>query len=372
VSPIRDVIGSVSWNAVSGVLLGLAVAVAACSKPATGTRAALAVAKASEAPVSDPRKPVRPEPPSASAPPVPSSKASSPDPSPLCSPDAPPGSFAAAQFLRLHAGPVRSAAVGRPPRAAIWSGRTVTLLEGDVARELPAPRLPEGATVDVFFGRDDQPRLMGFAPGEPGEKLPVYLRFRGGAFRPEPGELGPLAAPRGALYGVLGFDDPEVVCRPRELCLVKRTSGWRRVAAHDAPARVVLRGESVFALHAGHMERLGKDGWSALEPARAFERPLDAFVAPNGELWVADRSEAGLFRLKGGRWEAVTSPISKPHAVFGRSERAVYVVGSNGAAEFDGTRFRCVRGVTGPLHLGLAVGDDLWLAGESGVYRSQR
>jgi hypothetical protein len=265
---------------------------------------------------------------------------------------------------------VRSAAVGTPPRAAIWSGRTATLFEGESARELPAPRLPEGAAVEIFFGRDNQPRLMGFVPGEPGKEVPVYLRFRQGVFRPEPSELGPLGAPRGALYGVLGFDDPEVVCRPSELCLVKRVTGWGRVAAHAAPVRIVLRSGSVFALHDGHVERLGERGWSALEPARAFEHPLDAWLAANGELWVVDRSATGLLRLKDAKWEAIASPIREPRAIFGRSERAIFVVGSNGAAEFDGTRFRCVRGLSSPLHLALAVGNDVWLAGESGVFRN--
>jgi hypothetical protein len=263
-----------------------------------------------------------------------------------------------------------SVAVGTPPRVASFSGDAVTLFERESARELPAPRLPPGARVEVFFGRDDQPRLMGFAPGEPGKEAPVYLRFRQGAFRPEPSELGPLAAPRGALYGVLGFDDPELVCRPRELCLVKRTTGWGRVAAHDAPARIVVRAGSAFALHAGHIERLGETGWVALEPARQFARPSDVWLAPSGDLWVTDASAGGLFRLRGAHWEAVASPISEPRAIFGRSDTAVYVAGANGAAEFDGTRFHCVRGVPGPLHLALLVGNEIWLAGASGVYRS--
>jgi hypothetical protein len=226
--------------------------------------------------------------------------------------------------------------------------------------------------VEVFFGRDDQPRLMGFAPGEPGREIPVYLRFRQGVFRPEPSELGPLGAPLGALYGVLGFDDPEVVCRPRALCLVKRTSGWGRIDAHDAPARIVLRGGNVFALHATHVERLNDKGWSALEPARSFSLPLDVWQAPNGELWVVDQSPDGLFRARNGTWESVASPVTVPRAVFGRSERSVYVVGANGAAELDGTQFRCVAGVTGPLHLAMAVGEAIWLAGAGGVYRSGR
>jgi hypothetical protein len=265
---------------------------------------------------------------------------------------------------------VHSAAVGTPPRAATWSGHTVTLFEAGQARELPAPRLPADASVDVFFGRDNQPRLMGFAPAEGGKQLPVYLRFRHGVFAPEPSELGPLAATRGALYGVLGFADPEVVCRPRELCLVKRTTGWGRAPAHTQPVRLVLRSGSVFALQADHLERLGNAGWSALDPAQRFEQPLDAWLAPNGELWVVDRSATGLFRLKEGRWEALASPISEPRAVFGRPGGAVFVVGRNGAAELDGADFRCVRGVPGPLELAFAVGEEVWLAGESGVYRS--
>jgi hypothetical protein len=244
------------------------------------------------------------------------------------------------------------------------------LFEGTTARELPAPKLPAGAAVEIFFGRDNQPRLMGFAPGDGSGEIPVYLRFRHGVFRPEPSELGPLGAARGALYGVLGFADPEVVCRPRELCLVKRTTGWGRVAAHDAPARIVLSAGSVFALHAAHIERLGERGWSRLEPVRAFEQPLAAWLAPNGELWVVDRSAGGLFRLKSGQWEALASPVAEPRAIFGRSERSVFVVGRSGAAEFDGSRFGCVQGVDGPLQLALAVGNEVWLAGESGVYRS--
>lgn len=288
----------------------------------------------------------------------------------LCSPSTPPAELAPLTLTQVHSGPVLSAGVGTPPRVALWSGHSVTLIEGTNARELPLPRLPPGAVVEVFFGRDDQPRLMGFAPGDPGKEVPVYLRYRYGAFRPEPSELGPLGAPHGALYGVLGFADPEVVCRPHELCLVKRTTGWKRVAAHERPVPIVLRNGSVFALHPDHVEQLRDNGWSELEPGRAFEQPLDAWPLPNGELWVADRAASGLYRLKDGRWEAVASPVSEPRAIFGRTEHSLLIAGKNGAAEFDGTRFRCLRGVSGPLHLAFAVGPEVWLAGESGAYRT--
>jgi hypothetical protein len=340
---------------------GITLASLGCAGPATLPGAAATAPLESRQPAATSS--------SAGAPPHVDTSGSSRVPAP-CSADTPATALAEAKFSKLHSGPVLSAAVGKPPRAAIWSGTSVTLFQGEQARELPAPQLPAGAVVELFFGRDDQPRLMGFAPGEPGREVPVYLRFRQGVFRPEPSELGPLGAPRGALYGVLGFDDPEVVCRPRELCLVKRTTGWARVAAHAEPARVVLRDGSVFALHADRIERLEKDGWSVLEPARAFERPLDVWLAQNGELWVTDHSAHGLTRLTRGRWEAVSSPVNSPRAVFGRSERSVFVVGANGAAVFDGYHFRCVGDVLGPLHLAFPVGDAIWLAGESGVYRS--
>jgi hypothetical protein len=191
-------------------------------------------------------------------------------------------------------------------------------------------------------------------------------------FRPEPSELGPLAAPRGALYGVLGFEDPEVVCRPREQCLIKRTTGWTRARAHDAAARVLLRAGNVFSLHASRIERLTGEGWAELEPARVFDGPLDVWLTPGGEPWVVDHSSPGLLRRESGTWAAVPSPVSEPRGVFGRTAGTVYVVGANGAAELDAHGSRCVRDVPGPLHLAFAAGDSVWLAGESGAYRSVR
>jgi hypothetical protein len=351
------------------VRLGLVFGALGCSKPPALPPPAVMDRSPSRAPAAPPSSALPPPAAQSSGTALPGE---TPRTGALCASALSEGSFAATEFVRLHAGPAISVAVGTPPRAAVWSGRSVTLFEGDVSRELPAPRLAAGTTVDVFFGRDDQPRLMGFTAGEPGKEPAVYLRFRQGTFRPEPSELGPLAGRRGALYGVLGFDDPEVVCRARELCLVKRVTGWGRAAAHPAPARIVLRGGRVFALHAAHIERLEENRWSVLEPAREFDRPSDVWLTPSGDLWVTDASAGGLHRLKGAEWQALESPVTEPRAVFGRSDRAIYVVGTGGAAEYDGARFRCVKGAPGPLHLALAVGDDTWLAGAGGVYRSVR
>ena len=242
--------------------------------------------------------------------------------------------------------------------------------EGTDSHELAAPHLPPGAQVELFFGRDNQPRIMGFGPGAAGAEKPVYLRYRQGTFRPEPSELGPLGSPHGALYGVLGFDDPEVVCRPRQLCLVKRTTGWRRVPAHDAPVRVILRRGQVFALHADRIDRLADAGWSALEPARAFDHPSDVWVGTQGELWVVDGSKEGVFRSSGGAWLAVASQVVEPRAIVGAHDSAVIVAGKSGATEIAGACVRPVSAVDGPLHLALNVGTDIWLGGAGGLYRS--
>src|SRR4051812_37945704 len=190
-----------------------------CAKPAGSLRAPVTLMPARS--VHDAPTLAPPAPPAARA--APSAATPAALPPSRCPADLPPAALSTTVFTRIHSKPVLSAAVGTPPRAAVWSGQSVTMFDGPQARELPAPTLPPRSTVELFFGRDNEPRLMGFAPSGAGGDVPVYLRFRQGAFRSEPSELGPLGAPHGALYGVLGFADPEVVCRPRELCLVKRT-----------------------------------------------------------------------------------------------------------------------------------------------------
>jgi hypothetical protein len=271
-------------------------------------------------------------------------------------------------FTRIMQQRVTSIGVGESGRAAVYAPGQAMLFDGNAARALALPELPADSSVRIFFGRDNQPRLMGFRASANGGVRSVYFRYRHGRFQPEPSELGPLGSPEGALYGVLGFEDPEVVCRPGVTCLVKRITGWGRAPAHAEAVPIVLSNGEVFALHDDRVERLKKDAWIPLEPARRFQMPVDAWQEPNGALFIAEGD--ALVRLAGGVWTTIWAPLGAVSALLGRSANDLFVAGAIGAAHYDGTTFRCIRDVPGPLTAIARVGTDVWIAGDTGVYRT--
>jgi hypothetical protein len=272
-------------------------------------------------------------------------------------------------FERVDSTPVRSLALGKPPKVAFLARGEALVFDGKSFGRLPAPDTSEsGLAVEIFFGRDDQPRLMGFRRSlERSSPSPYYRRFKATRFQPEPSELGPLAGPDGALYGVLGHDDPEVVCRAGSFCLVKRMTGWGRAPAHAEPVRVVLAGGTAWALHRDRIERLERDAWVPLLPERPWAAPQSLFVDTQGSPWIVHGNE--VTRLVGGRWESTVAPVDKPLAIWGTTASDVWLVGVGGASHFDGKSWRRVPNVAGPLALVAGSGRNLWLGGESGVYR---
>ncbi len=265
---------------------------------------------------------------------------------------------------------VSSFAVGTPPSVAALAGVEVLRFDGRAWQKLPALQAPPSAHFELFFGRDNQQRLMGFS-GEAGAFQPFYRRFKAGRFQPEPSELGPLGASGGVLYGVLGFTDPEVVCRPSEFCLVKRMSGWKRVPAHPEPRSIVLGADTAFALGAHEVERLGKVGFQALEPAHHFAHPVSVWADPNGEPWVLDAGEPAIFRLSGANWTRMPAPVGEPRALAGTRSDDVWLVGTSGAAHYDGCAWTPVPDLTGPLAFVNFAGENLWLSGAAGAFRAR-
>lgn len=273
-------------------------------------------------------------------------------------------------FTRVDATPVFSAAVGKPPKVGFLARGEALVFSSKGLEHLPAPETSApGLSVDIFFGRDDQPRLMGHRASEGGRVEAYYRRFKAGRFQPEPSELGPLAGQGGALYGVLGHDDPEVVCRPRQFCLVKRTTGWGRAPAHDEPVRVVLSGGRAWALHRDRIERLERDAWVKVETERAFREPLALFADASGSILVVEAGQEAIARFANGRWDSMPSPLRGPRAIWGSSATDLWLVGAGGAAHFDGKAWRVAPDVPGSLEQLVHAPPELWLAGESGIFR---
>ena len=274
-------------------------------------------------------------------------------------------------FRRVRAEPVSSIAAGKPPKLAALARGEVLLFEDSRWQRLAAPETedPELA-VEVFFGRDDHPRLMGYRRSG-ARTEPFYRRYRGGRFRPEPSELGPLSAPDGALYGVLGHADPEVVCVPGRFCLVKRVSGWSRAGAHREPVRVVLTGGAAWALGRASVERLEGERWVAMAPERTWHAPADVLVDADGAILVVEPALGSVTRLRDGRWEPSPVPIRRPLALASSSPADLWLVGEGGAAHFDGSTWARVPGVEGPLERVMVAAGIVWLAGSAGLYQSE-
>lgn len=288
-------------------------------------------------------------------------------------PDCSPSSAARTpswSFERSHDARIGSFAAGKSPRAAAISGRTALVYDGKRWTEL-RPELPEGVTAEIYFGRDNWPRMLGRI-GEGPDARPFYRRAVAGQWREARDELGPLAAPAGALYGVLGHADPEVVCRPEQRCIVKRTSGWSGAAAHAEPVKVVLSGGDAWALSASGIERLDGDRWAPLEPARTWSSPRALFSDGAGTLLVIEADRDEYVSLRGGAWVGVRSPVRGPRDVWGSSAHDIWIVGDGGAAHYDGKDFACLADVPGPLSHVAFDGEALWLAGGSGIWRGTR
>jgi hypothetical protein len=273
-------------------------------------------------------------------------------------------------FERLETTPVVSFALGRPPKVAALARGEVLVFDGEKATRLAAADASQpDISAELFFGRDDQPRLMGSVRQPTGKSRPYYRRYRGGRFQPEPGELGPLAG-MGALYGVLGHEDPEVVCSPGRFCLVKRVEGWGRAAAHAQPVRIVLGAGTAFALAAETVERLEGNAWVPLVPARTFEEPVSLSVDPTGATWIVEAKRDAVSRLANARWDTIAAPVRGARAIFANTAEDVWLVGNSGVAHYDGSTWRSLPGIPGPLAFVARSGSALWLAGEAGVFRS--
>ncbi len=279
-------------------------------------------------------------------------------------------------FQQRYAKPVTQLELGDPPTALALGGEPL-LFDGKAWQALPLPdklaaKPGERDEAFVYFGRDNRPRMMGARLTAAGGQL-IYLRYKGGAWRKEPREIGHLASrPPGPLYGLLGHADPEVVCKPTIMCIIKRRSGWTMFTpGGERPKRVVLSEGRGWAIHDRRVERLDDDGWKPVGHPAPFTHAWGV-VSAQPTLWVSDPPAHALYRHDGAQWQRIQSPIEGPRGMWAAGPADIWLAGDGGAAHFDGETWRRVEGLEGPLVTVIGRGaGEVWLAGAAGVWRTR-
>jgi len=275
--------------------------------------------------------------------------------------------------MQLLSVPISAIALGDGTRIAVLADVPyVGDARGLKPLPLPAMLRPKAAEVDdssIFFGRDNEPRIMGSRRSEKGERA-VYLRHLPSGWRDGREEIGQLGGPAaGGLWGVLGSADPELVCRAGSSCIIKRNSGWTTAPAGPLPRIVTLQDGVLWGLDASGISGIDAHGWKLAIPAPAWSEPR-AFWATRGEAWVSTQTE--LFHYQDGKWAAVPSPVGVASSFWGGRRDSVWMVGSGGAAHFDGQRVRPVA-INGPLRVVRGRTDrELWFGGDAGLFRAER
>jgi hypothetical protein len=285
-------------------------------------------------------------------------------------------------WTRSHEAPVISLGIGKrriavltpPPSATAW------LRDGDKWREIAFPealRLPEGFDnrARMFFGRDDRPRLMGIyaAPRADGTTAAraIYYRYKGG-WRKEPKEIGHLAKePAVPLFGILGHDDPEVVCKLGGQCIIKRLTGWTMVKAGTEPFWTELdpSDKGAWGVAPHQLVRITNDGWADHGGRAPYAQAGGVWGERKGTVWVSEPATGKLHAFDGKIWTSTASPVRAPRGLFGSSTDDVWVVGEDGAGHFDGKGWSRVEGPKGPLvEVRGAPDGSLWMAGGSGTW----
>jgi hypothetical protein len=255
------------------------------------------------------------------------------------------------------------------------------LYEGESWRAIELPeglRAKDGERDEarIHFGRDDQPRIMGTRLGPEGPRQ-LYLRFRFAAWREDKRELGSFAqGKRAALYGLLGWADPEVVCKVGDYCLIKQRSGWSQVplpvAAPKTARRIDLAVGGVYALLERRLLRLEKKRWAPIGAEGPWQgSPAGAWI-DDRTAWVSAPDEDGLYQQVAGSWQRHPSPVRQPRGLWASRSGELWIAGQDGVGYFDGQRWWRSSAIPGPVHEVLGHRQQIWFAGPSGLWVTQR
>jgi hypothetical protein len=222
--------------------------------------------------------------------------------------------------------------------------------------------------LNVFYGRDYRIRVVGTFASAAGPQS-VYLRAMPDGLKPAPYELGKLGnSKNGALVAVLGTADPEVVCRPGEVCLIKRTSGWTTLAAPAELTQAAIADGNAWVVVGQQLFRADRQ-WASIGALGPWQK-AGALFAIGEQIYVLEPERGLIHLLSNGAWQTLPSPAGAPSSLWGAVPTQLWLVGSNGLAHFDGKSWRPVENA--PKGLVSVLGrnaDDVWFAGASGLYR---
>lgn len=314
-----------------------------------------------------PPAPIEPAP-AAVAPPAITAAAAAP-----AAPSSPPAPPPLAVTLRREIdSPVMALALDAPPHAAALGqdaahihdarGWHTTKLPASVVKDRPA-------RLAIFYGRDDRVRVVGTRVEGRGPAS-IYLRWKPEGFIPGAREVGRLSSGDGAIVAILGTKDPEIVCRPSALCIIKRRSGWTMIPAPADIDRVTLGDDVGYGLGEKTLYRLG-DRFAAIGKQGTWKRADDLF-ALRDRAYVVETEAARIHVSGGDEWQLMASPIPRPRALWGTSPSALWLVG-DGLAFFDGATWRVAPDAPGPFTAVLGrSADDVWIGGAGGVFRIER
>lgn len=317
------------------------------------------VAPAAPPPAIAPAAPEPAKPPAASA--------ASPSP-----PVAPPPPALTVKLVREVEAPIRAIALDAPPHAAAL-GEDAAFIHD--ARGWRTTKLPPSVTqdrparLDIFYGRDDRVRVVGTRAGA-GGSTSIYLRWKPEGFISGAREIGRLSRGDGAIVAILGTKDPEIVCRPGGLCIVKRRSGWTMSPAPAEIERVTLGDDVGWGVGGPTFYRLG-NGMEPLSQRGTWGR-ADALFALRDRAYVIETEAAKIHVWEAGEVRIMPSPIPRPRAMWGASASALWLVG-DGVAFFDGASWRVANPPGGPFAAALGRGEgDVWIGGKGGLFRVER
>jgi hypothetical protein len=263
-------------------------------------------------------------------------------------------------------------ALEAPPLAAVLTQGSALIHDARGWRETKLPLSvmkdrPEG--LQIFYGRDDRVRVVGTRVTPRGPRT-VYVRWKPHGFIDGAREAGRLGSGDGALVAILGTKDPEIVCRPGSICIIKRRSGWTMIPAPADIERVTLGADQGWGVGGRTLYRL-RDRFVAVPERGTFTRVDDLF-ALRERAFVIETEAARIHAFDGSAWRVTASPIAHPRAMWGATESALWLVG-DGIALFDGASWLVSPDVRGPFRAVTGrSADDVWVGGREGAFRVER